>query len=63
MHTTVRSFRAPGAARVHSGSASRFGLTDPAVIEAFVSRRVEDPSLLTQNAGPSYGDFFRAPAE
>jgi hypothetical protein len=63
MHTTVRSFRAPGAARVHSGPAARPGLTDPAVIEAFVSRRVEDPSLLTQAAGPSYGDFFRAPAE
>jgi hypothetical protein len=38
------------------------GLTDPAVIDAYVERRIQDPSLLSRRAEPSYADFFTAPA-
>lgn len=40
----------------------RIGLTDQAVIDAFVQRRIEDPSLLSTRSEPSYADFFTAPA-
>ncbi len=39
----------------------RVGLTDQAVIDAFVQRRIEDPSLLSKPSEPSYADFFSAP--
>jgi hypothetical protein len=41
--------------------ANRFGLTDPAVIEAYVNHRLNDPTLLSPQSGPSYADFFLAP--
>ncbi|MFZ7088829.1 hypothetical protein [Curtobacterium sp. RRHDQ10] len=62
MHSTYRTFQTPGDARVHTGGSLRLGITDPAVIAAYVSRRIEDPSLLSTGSGPSYGDFFRSPA-
>ncbi|MBT2504287.1 hypothetical protein [Curtobacterium sp. ISL-83] len=34
------------------------GLTNPTIIEAYASRRAEDPSLLSSGVGPSYADFF-----
>jgi hypothetical protein len=40
---------------------TRVGLTDPAVIDAYVSRRIQDPSLLSTRSEPSYADFFTAP--
>lgn len=41
------------------GSHTRVGLTDPAVIDAYVERRIQDPSLLSgRDAEPSYADFF-----
>lgn len=39
----------------------RVGLTDQAVIDAFVQRRIEDASLLAKQTEPSYADFFSAP--
>jgi hypothetical protein len=63
MHSTYRTFQTPGAARVHTGGSARRGLTDPAVIEAWVAERVDDPALLSTASGPAYGDFFRVPAE
>ncbi|WIB76989.1 hypothetical protein DEJ28_15225 [Curtobacterium sp. MCPF17_002] len=45
------------------GMHRRFGLTDPATLTAFVDQRVNDPSLLSTGAGPSYADFFAAPAQ
>jgi len=59
MHSTYRSLSSVGAGRGLSGAVKRHGLTDPAVIEAYVNRRVNDPSLLAGAAGPSYADFFR----
>ncbi|MCA5924754.1 MULTISPECIES: hypothetical protein [Curtobacterium] len=50
----------PRAART-GGSHTRVGLTDPAVIDAYVERRIQDPALLTRHVEPSYGDFFAAP--
>ncbi len=44
------------------GSHTRHGLTDPAVIDAYVERRIEDPSLLSRRAEPSYADFFTVPS-
>lgn len=43
------------------GSQPRAGLTAPAVIAAYVNARIEDPSLLSQQAEPSYADFFTVP--
>ncbi|WP_144765165.1 hypothetical protein [Curtobacterium sp. 9128] len=40
------------------GTHPRAGLTDPAVIAAYVTARIEDPSLLSRRAEPSYADFF-----
>lgn len=48
------SSRAPGSHRAS-------GLTDPAVLQAYVEHRVADPSLLSSPAGPSYADFFVTP--
>lgn len=42
MHSTYSGM--PRAARI-GGSHTRIGLTDPAVIDAYVERRIEDPSL------------------
>lgn len=39
---------------------TRVGLTDPAVIDAYVERRLADPSLLSARTEPSYADFFTA---
>ncbi|WP_181429248.1 hypothetical protein [Curtobacterium sp. MCSS17_008] len=55
MHTTYQSASPTGTEQFH-----RFGLTHPAVIEAYVSHRVNDPSLLTRAEGPRYADFFAA---
>jgi hypothetical protein len=44
------------------GSHPRVGLTDPAVIEAYVAQRIQDPSLLSRRTEVSYADFFVAPA-
>lgn len=44
------------------GTHTRVGLTDPAVIDAYVQRRLLDPSLLSGRSEPSYADFFSAPA-
>jgi hypothetical protein len=44
------------------GSHPRVGLTDPAVIEAYVAQRIQDPSLLSRRSEVSYADFFVAPA-
>ncbi|MBT2502272.1 hypothetical protein [Curtobacterium sp. ISL-83] len=41
-----------------AGSHPRVGLTDPAVIDAYVERRIADPSLLSSRSEPSYADFF-----
>ncbi|MDQ0537633.1 hypothetical protein QF011_000163 [Curtobacterium flaccumfaciens] len=43
-------------------SHTRVGLTDPAVIDAYVARRIQDPSLLAGRSEPSYADFFTTPA-
>lgn len=40
------------------GTHTRVGLTDPAVIDAYVQRRIQDPSLLSGRSEPSYADFF-----
>jgi hypothetical protein len=45
-----------------NGSHRRHGLTDPGVIADYVDRRVADPALLSSSTGPSYADFFVAPA-
>lgn len=42
------------------GSYRRYGLTDPARIDAYVNRRLNDPSLLAPAAGPAYADFFKS---
>jgi hypothetical protein len=59
MHSTYQ-----GMARTSdlTGMHRRFGLTDPTTIETYASRRAEDPSLLSASTGPSYADFFAAPA-
>jgi hypothetical protein len=44
------------------GTHTRVGLTDPAVIDAYVERRIQDPSLLSGRSEPSYADFFTVPA-
>ncbi|QSB23749.1 hypothetical protein [Curtobacterium sp. 24E2] len=62
MHSTYSGM--PRAARI-GGSHTRIGLTDPAVIDAYVERRIEDPSLLAgraERAEPAYADFFTVPA-
>jgi hypothetical protein len=41
----------------------RVGLTHPAVIDAYVERRIQDPALISNRHDISYADFFRAPAE
>jgi len=51
----------PRSARL-GGSHTRVGLTDPAVIDAYVERRIQDPSLLSGRSEPAYADFFTAPA-
>lgn len=43
------------------GTHPRAGLTDPAVIAAYVNARIEDPSLLSKRAEPAYADFFSVP--
>lgn len=55
MHTTYQPSGVPGA-----DTYRRFGLTHPAIIDAYVTRRINDPSLLTSAAGPRYADFFTA---
>ena len=42
------------------GLSRRFGLSDPATIEAYVNRRVNDVTLLSDPEGPRYADFFAA---
>ncbi|PCN48863.1 hypothetical protein Csp2054_04625 [Curtobacterium sp. 'Ferrero'] len=59
MHSTYTGM--PRHARI-GRSHPRAGLTDQAVIDAFVERRIEDPSLLSQRSEPSYADFFAVPA-
>ncbi|PZE22973.1 MULTISPECIES: hypothetical protein [unclassified Curtobacterium] len=64
MHSTYQAWS--GAGTMRAGAGRRYGLTDPAVIDAYVSRRVEDPRLLSGRgsgaaSGPSYADFFAAP--
>jgi hypothetical protein len=59
MHSTYSGM--PRVART-GGSHTRVGLTDPAVIDAYVERRIQDPSLLARRAEPSYADFFTTPA-
>lgn len=44
-----------------TASHPRVGLTAPSVIEAFVSARIHDPSLLSRRTEPAYADFFSAP--
>jgi hypothetical protein len=51
----------PRTARI-GGSHTRVGLTDPAIIDAYVERRIQDPSLLAGRSEPSYADFFSTPA-
>ncbi|OIH99648.1 MULTISPECIES: hypothetical protein [unclassified Curtobacterium] len=58
MHSTYSGM--PRVARIGS-SHTRVGLTDPAVIDAYVERRIADPSLLAGHVEPSYGDFFAVP--
>jgi hypothetical protein len=41
---------------------SEVGLTHPAIIEAFVNRRVDDASLLSTTSAIRYGDFFVDPS-
>lgn len=55
MHTTYQPSGVPNA-----DTYRRFGLTHPAIIDAYVNRRINDPSLLTSAAGPRYADFFTA---
>ena len=43
------------------GTHPRAGLTPPAVIEAYVTARLEDPALLSGHREPSYADFFSVP--
>ncbi|MGN7192086.1 MULTISPECIES: hypothetical protein [unclassified Curtobacterium] len=57
MHSTYTGM--PQRARI-GASHTRVGLTDPAVIDAYVERRVQDPSLLSRRSEPSYADFFTA---
>lgn len=59
MHSTYTGM--PRQARL-VGTHTRVGLTDPAVIDAYVERRIQDPSLLSARTEPSYADFFTAPA-
>lgn len=60
MHSTYSGM--PKVARFGGGH-TRVGLTDPAVIDAYVERRIADPSLLaTSHAEPSYSDFFTTSA-
>lgn len=59
MHSTYSGM--PRHARL-AGSHPRVGLTDPAVIDAYVERRIADPSLLSRSSEPTYADFFNAPA-
>jgi hypothetical protein len=60
VRSTYQSF--PQGGRV-AGTHRRFGLTDPAVMDAYVSKRIDDPSLLSGPTGPSYADFFAAPSQ
>lgn len=41
---------------------TRVGLTHPAVIDAYVNRRVSDASLLSVSSDVRYGDFFIDPS-
>jgi hypothetical protein len=59
MHTTYQGMT--HSARV-AGSHPRGGLTDPAVIDAYVQHRIEDPSLLSRRAEVRYADFFSSTA-
>jgi hypothetical protein len=43
------------------GAHRRVGLTDQAVIDAWVAQRIDDPSLLSPRTELSYADFFVAP--
>ncbi|MCL9664039.1 hypothetical protein L2091_02195 [Curtobacterium albidum] len=58
MHSTYSGM--PRTTRL-AATHTRVGLTDPAVIDAWVSRRIQDPSLLSTRSEPSYADFFTAP--
>lgn len=58
MHSTYQGL--PDSTRLR-GSQRASGLTDPAVLQAYVDHRVADPSLLSSPAGPSYADFFVVP--
>ncbi|MDM7884854.1 hypothetical protein [Curtobacterium citri] len=58
MHSTYTGM--PRTARP-TVTSTRVGLTDPAVIDAYVSRRIHDPALLSVRTEPSYADFFTAP--
>ena len=58
MHSTYSGMPRPS--RI-TATHTRVGLTDPAVIDAYVSRRIQDPSLLSTRSEPSYADFFTAP--
>jgi hypothetical protein len=60
VRSTYQSF--PQSGRI-TGTHQRFGLTDPAIVNAYVNQRVNDPSLLSGSTGPSYADFFAAPAQ
>lgn len=60
MRSTYQAF--PQSGRL-GGTHRHFGLTDPAVVNAYVNRRVNDPSLLSTDVGPSYADFFAAPTQ
>ncbi|MDM7892310.1 hypothetical protein [Curtobacterium caseinilyticum] len=58
MHSTYSGM--PRTSRL-AATHTRVGLTDQAVIDAYVARRIQDPSLLSVRAEPSYADFFTAP--
>jgi hypothetical protein len=60
VRSTYQSF--PQSGRI-TGTHQRFGLTDPAIVNAYVNSRVNDPSLLSGSTGPSYADFFAEPAQ
>lgn len=59
MHSTYTGM--PHTTRI-GATHTRVGLTDPAVIDAYVERRIQDPSLLSRRSEPSYADFFTATA-
>jgi hypothetical protein len=60
VRNTYQSF--PQSERI-TGTHQRFGLTGPAIVDAYVNQRINDPSLLSGLSGPSYADFFAAPTQ